>query len=370
MLEKYYDDLYNCTRCGICRHWGWNGVEDVCPVYKHTTQYETEYTRGRVKMAKSLVEEKVEPSELLTKHMLECTLCGRCQACCPCKLPLHEAFQAMRTDLADKGFTLPQHKQTAQAIEKFQNPFGAAQKDAPARTKCDTAKVLYYPGCSINRRAPEIIDQVESIFKKLGVDFSVYTEDTCCGFPLYDIGMTKDMKAVAEVTLKNIENYHPDLVITSCPGCLKSIRDLWKEIGLTYDFEVQDISTFLLPKLEGKLERKEAVVTWHDPCVLGRHLGDFETPRDVIRAVPGVTFVEMAEHHEKSACCGAGGGVMSGFYKIAQEVGKDRIAQAEDVKAEELITSCPSCVLNLGRAARKSNVKVRYITELVDEVLK
>ena len=370
MLEKYYDKLYDCSRCGICRHWGWNGVEDVCPLYKHTTQYETEYARGRVKIAKGLEEKKIQPDELLTKHMLECTLCGRCEACCPCKLPLHEAFQAMREDLADQGYTLPQHRKTAETIEKYNNPYGAPKGDAPVRAKNPAAKILYYPGCSISRRAPQVIEQVESIFKKLGEEINIYTEDTCCGFPLYDVGMKKDMKAVAEVTLENIKKYNPTLVITSCPGCLKSIRDLWKEIGLTYDFEVQDISTYLLPKLEGRMAEKKAVVTWHDPCVLGRHLGDFETPRNVIKTVPGVTFVEMAEHHEKSACCGAGGGVMSGFPKLAQEVGKDRIAQAEDVKAEELITSCPACMLNLERAARKSDVKVRYITELIDEALR
>ena len=368
MLEKYHELLYNCSRCGICRHWGHNGVEDVCPVYKHTTQYETEYTRGRVKTAKGLVEKKFEPNELLTKHMLECTLCGRCEVCCPCKLPLHEVFQAMRTDLADQGYTMPQHEQTAKLLETDKNPYGTPQPlDIEVK---EGAKILYYPGCSTVHRAPEIIDQVRSVFTKLGLDFNVYTEDTCCGFPLYDIGMKDKMKDVASVTLENIKAYKPDIVVTACPGCLKSKRDLWKEIGLDYDFEVVDMSVFLLPKVEGKLEAKDAVVTWHDPCVLGRHLGEFEPPRDLIRSIPGITFVEMAEHHEKAACCGAGGGVLSAFARTALEVGKDRIKQAEDVKASELITSCPSCVINLGRAARRSDVKVRYITELIDEVLK
>ncbi len=369
MLEKYLDKLYNCSRCGICRHWGWNGVEDVCPVYKHTTQYETEYTRGRVKLARQLAEKQLEPSELMAKHILECTLCGRCEVCCPCDVPIHEAFQAMRTDLAEQGYTLPIYQKTAETIATEHNPYGPAAEKPEPRELNENAKVLYFPGCTINRRACEIGKNIESVFQKLGIAYNVYTEDTCCGFPLYDMGLTKGMKEAAELTLKNFERYHPDIIVTSCPGCLKAIRDLWKELGLKHDYLVMDISEFLLPKLADRLKEKNLVVTWHDPCVLGRHLGDYETPRDVIRSIPGVQLVEMAEHHDKAACCGAGGAVMSGFFKLAQEVGKDRVDQALQTGAEEILTSCPTCYLNLGRASRKENIKVRYITDLLDEVL-
>ncbi|MEL7610687.1 MAG: (Fe-S)-binding protein [Bacillota bacterium] len=369
MLEKYLDKLYNCSRCGLCRHWGWNGVEDVCPVYKHTTQYETEYTRGRVKLAKSLAENTLEPNELMTKHILECTLCGRCEVCCPCDIPIHEAFQAMRSDLAAKGYTMPIYEKSAEMIAKEHNPYGPAETKIEERELNKLAKVLYYPGCTINRRANELKEHIESVFQKLGIEYNLYTEDTCCGFPLYDTGMQGGMKDAAEVTLKNFERYKPDIVVTSCPGCLRAIRDLWRKVGAKHDYLVLDISEFLLPKLKDRGIKKDTIVTWHDPCVLGRHMGDYETPRDVIRAVEGTKLVEMAEHHDKAACCGAGGAVFSGFYKLAQEIGKDRIAQAEDTGAEDLLTSCPTCYLNLSRAARKSDIKVRYVTDLLDEVL-
>lgn len=123
MLEKNIKKIYNCSRCGICRHWGWNGVEDVCPVYKYTTQYETEYPRGRVKMYRKLSEGEVAPSQKLAEHMLECTLCGRCDELCPSDIPLHEAFREMRTELAQQGFTLPAYKKLEEDIVKNKNPY-------------------------------------------------------------------------------------------------------------------------------------------------------------------------------------------------------------------------------------------------------
>ena len=132
----------------------------------------------------------------------------------------------------------------------------------------------------------------------------MFTEDTCCGFPLYDMGHMDGMKDMAAETLALFEKYKPDVVLTSCPGCFEAIGHFWKEkLGLSHDYQVMDISQFLVSRIEGKCAEIDKRVTWHDPCVLGRHLGEYEAPRTVINSVPGIDFVEMAEHHDKSACC-------------------------------------------------------------------
>jgi len=233
------------------------------------------------------------------------------------------------------------------------------------------AKVLYYPGCTTNNKVHSAIGQVGSILEKLGVEYNIFREDTCCGFPLYDVGLTDHIKEVAAYTLNLIQKYNPEIVITTCPGCLKAIRDLWKDIcALEYDFQVLDISEYLLPLITSRLESRKVKVTWHDPCVLGRDLGIYEPPRNILRSIAGLELVEMHEHHEKSACCGGGGGVMLGFPVISAKMARSRIAQAQDVEADELVTSCPACYVNLNNQSRKSGIKVRFITDVIDEVLR
>ncbi len=371
MLEKYIREIGECSRCGICRHWGWNGVSDVCPVYAYTEQYETQYPRGRVKLAKELVEGNIEPSSLMAEHVLECTLCGRCEELCPVDLPLHDILHALRTDIYAKGFTIPTHERIRKILLDHLNPYGPdrKKKDKPSDPRIG-AQVLYYPGCSTVRKTSSEIAQVESILKALGVDYDIFWDDTCCGLPLHDTGMIEEMKTVAGKTRELIEKRKPAVVLTTCPGCQKAIEKLWKDVcGFETGFEVQGIEVFLGERLDLQEHPKGGrKVTWHDACELGRGMGIYELPRDIIRSLPGYELVEMREHHEKSACCGAGGGVMAGFKSATRGMGRDRINQAIEAGAEAIITSCPACYMNFSAALKKDDkLKVRFLSELVEE---
>ena len=111
-------------------------------------------------------------------------------------------------------------------------------------------------------------------------------------------------------------------------------------------------------------------VTYHDPCHLGRHSGVFDAPRNVIKKIKGVEFVEMERSRENSRCCGAGGGYKSQFNDFATNVAAERIRDAEATGAEILITCCPFCVLNLTQGAKKigSKIKVMDLSQVLLEV--
>jgi Fe-S oxidoreductase len=109
-------------------------------------------------------------------------------------------------------------------------------------------------------------------------------------------------------------------------------------------------------------------VTYHDPCHIGRHLGIYDAPRNLINMIPGIEFVEMEDSRESSRCCGGGGGVRSQFPAISQQIAAKRVGQAEI--ADVLLTTCPFCVNNLTLGLdENSTLEIRDLLELIDELL-
>jgi len=163
-------------------------------------------------------------------------------------------------------------------------------------------------------------------------------------------------------------------VVTHCAGCYRTLKLDYPERLGELSFEVVNAIEVIRDLInDGKLKFKKAELkaTYHDPCHLGRHAGIYDAPREVVKAIPGVELVEMKRTREASWCCGAGGGVKSGFSELAVDIAKDRIREAEETEAEYLVTACPFCVRNLKDAAEAldSRIRVKDILELIQERL-
>ena len=371
MLEKYRQELFDCSRCGFCRVWGWSGVDHVCPTYPFTAGWETHYARGRVRLAQATLDGEVEITEPLLEHAYVCTLCGSCEAHCPVGLPLTEIFHAWRQDLAEAGHALPEHERMMALMKRYLNPYGPKAEEPEAEEQ-KTASVLYYPGCTTNRMAPEIVDAVTSSLGKLGIDFALFQEDTCCSIPLYEIGQMSDARAIAEQTLALIEAYEPDVLLTTCPACYRAFRSIYpEELGLTVDVDVQHITEFLLPRVPDHVMEVVKKVTWHDPCILGRHLEMYDEPRELLQSIPGLELVEMDSNRENGLCCGAGGGVYFAAQRTARDAVGARLKEAEATGAEEIVTSCPNCHVRFRQGTRilRMDMRAKSIAEIIDEAL-
>ena len=107
--------------------------------------------------------------------------------------------------------------------------------------------------------------------------------------------------------------------------------------------------------------------TFHDPCQLGRRCGVFDPPRELARSIPGLELVEMIEHHEQSLCSGGGGGVAAAYPKLSQEIALTRVSQAEEVRAEAILTACPYCRSSLVRGIEQLGIAMQVI-DLVEAV--
>jgi heterodisulfide reductase subunit D len=108
-------------------------------------------------------------------------------------------------------------------------------------------------------------------------------------------------------------------------------------------------------------------VTYHDPCDLGRKGKCVEPPRQVLRAIPGLTLVEMRDTGENALCCGGGGNLESYDPELVQAASRRRLAQALETGAQTIVSACQQCERTLAEAVRQQGARLRVldITEIV-----
>jgi Fe-S oxidoreductase len=194
------------------------------------------------------------------------------------------------------------------------------------------------------------------ILDAMGVKYEIPKDIVCCSSVLLRTG--HDVTALRK---KNQEIFKGKKVVVSCSGCYST---------LLHDYEGVDVvhmTEFVRDHLHHlKLKEFKKKVTYHDPCHLGRSAGVYDAPRDCIKAVPGVEFVEMSANRELALCCGAGGGVKAAKPERAKAQGAKRVKQAEDIHAEMILSACPFCKLNL---QENTKIPVKDVCEFLVEAM-
>jgi len=221
---------------------------------------------------------------------------------------------------------------------------------------------------------PDVCAATIRIMKAAGVDFTILGgEEWCCGSPLLMTGLWEEAKETLEHTIAKVEELGINRVVTACAGCFRQLKLGWKKLGLSEPkFEVLHATQLIAELINaGKIKLtkpvEEAVYTYHDPCHLGRHVGVFDEPREVLINIPGVKFVEMERIYHHAWCCGAGAGVMSGYPDFAQWAATERLKEGKAAGATIMTSTCPFCELNFLRAeaANKVGMKVADVVSLV-----
>jgi Fe-S oxidoreductase len=236
------------------------------------------------------------------------------------------------------------------------------------------AEVVYFVGCVVSfyPRSYSIPQSLAEILDRVGVDFTVMGgEEWCCGFPLIIAGMGEAAIESVQHNVDAVRQTGAKQLVTACPSCYHT----WKHdyphiISEPLGFEVLHATQILEEIItEGDLQLKPLgqTVTYHDPCDLGRASGIYETPRNVIRAIPDIRLVEMAHHHEYSHCCGGGGDVEMADPDLVAAVAHRRIGEVKETGAKLLLSACQQCERTLGGAVRREKLRVRVmdVIELV-----
>jgi len=379
-ISKYKEEIYSCTRCGTCKYI-YHVYDDSCPSGKKF-RFETFYPSGKLHIARGLLEGKLEWSERIRDILFSCPLCGNCETQCQCRQHdvLVDIYEALRADAVSHGVgPLPSQKVFAEAIEKEHNPYKedhtnrlnwkeGIESEVPQK---EAAEILYFVGCTSSYRQKDLAQATVKILNKTGVDYTVSEDEWCCGSPIMRTGQLDSVEDVVKHNLDLIKKIGAKKVVTSCAGCYRTMKvDFPKYAEQLEGVEILHITEFLQQMIEaGKLELpkklENVIVTYHDPCHLGRHSGVYDAPRAIIQAIPGVTLIEMSRVRENAWCCGAGGGVKSGFKDWSVEISAERIKEAEETGCTILLSACPFCKTNLQDAIKAANSKIQLM-DIVD----
>jgi len=375
--EAVDNELLACIYCGFCRL--------GCPTFS-VTHRESRNARGRNALAFSFLNGTIEPSKDLAEAFYSCTTCQACTYFCPARVKVDEIVEGVRKKLYQAGLTPEPVLGIRDNILSTGNVYASAKADRidiypPAlkekarkgelKAEADT---LLFMGC-----VPSYLDMkmVPSLIKPLDaakVDYTTLaTEEGCCGFPLFLMG-TDAFEPHAEKVIERIRSTGARELVTPCAGCYKTFKKIYPEVG-NLGLEVYHSVHYLLRLIqEGKITFKGELgkkVTYHDPCDLGRAFQIFEEPRDILKAIPGLDFVEMARNRLQARCCGGGGGVLANNPDMAVEIASERVRDALAVGAEIIVSGCAACKDNLRKGAKaipkqeRGKIKVMDITEIV-----
>jgi heterodisulfide reductase subunit D len=406
--------LEACTRCGECLNW--------CPVYDQDARQDIlprrkaqdflRIIRGqhgllaklagggeagglRRRLARLLGHRPAGAEEIrrFAASLYECSTCGQCQVVCPANLDTVNLWESIRRIMVMAGYgPLEQQQPLVKSVKAYDNPWQQprtarakwtrrAKKEKliagpPKEIKKKGGKILLYLGCtaSYDTNVRQVAVSTVNILDALGVDYGFLGNDeACCGSVMLRMG-DPEFERVARHNIELFNSLGIEALVTSCSGCFKTIREDYPQVG-RLNFEVMHTAQFLARLLDQhRLDFQhpvERVVTYHDPCHLGRASGVFDEPRLVMEAIPGLELVEMPRHREYSRCCGAGGGLKAGYPDIQNKMAQERVREAEATGAQELVSCCPFCFqgLQVGIASAGSGLVARDLSHHVEAAL-
>jgi Fe-S oxidoreductase len=260
------------------------------------------------------------------------------------------------------------------------NPYGRDNKEKtkwmekldfkPKDAFSEKVDTLFFVGCT-TALTPEIENvsiNTATILNKLGVDFGLLGEhEVCCGSVAMRTGDREKFNEVAEKNANLFKDKGITTIVTSCAGCYRTFKKDYE--GKLEGIEILHSVEFLNKKLlenKEKMKKLNYKVTYHDPCHIGRHIGIYEEPRQILEEITELT--EMKTNKHAAMCCGAGGGVKKGFPELALEMAELRIKEAEETGAEYIVSTCPFCYRNLTDAINSTGSKLKMV-DLVDLIL-
>jgi Fe-S oxidoreductase len=220
----------------------------------------------------------------------------------------------------------------------------------PLLSEKGSAEYLFYVGCAgafddLNKR---VAVSLAKIFEAAGLDYAILgTEEGCCGDSAKKLGNEYIYQALAMANIETFKGYNVTKIITLCPHGFNTLKYDYKELG--GNFEVYHYTEILDTLIKsGKIKIKERIsdlgtITYHDSCYLGRYNKVYDQPRDILKAISSNPMVEMKSHHEKSFCCGAGGGRMWMEEHLGTRINQKRTNEALDAGAKTICTACPFC---------------------------
>lgn len=399
-------DGYTCTHCGRCtsvcpaNQTGKlldpreiivqirNRTEDVAPIMikqKEATSAGTEYQPTEKEQAildKKLVGDYVKPEALW-----QCTTCSACMEECPVNIEHVPAIVGMRRSLVMMEADFPQ--ELGGAFNNIEN--NAAPWAFPQEERADWAEgmdvqeaankpefdILFWVGCSgsFDDRSKKITQSFATLMNTAGINFAILgKEESCTGDPARRGGNEYLADSFVKMNIETMGAYNVKKIVTTCPHCFNTLKNEYPEQGGNY--EVIHHSEYLEKLIEdGKLPfnhdiKKELSVVMHDSCYLGRLNSNYDSPRNTIKSIPGLTVLEPERNKDKGFCCGAGGARMFMEETEGKHINIERTEELLSTGAKTIALNCPFCMTMINDGVGSTgaeNIQVKDISEILLE---
>jgi heterodisulfide reductase subunit D len=371
--------VFRCLECGKCTA--------ICPISQYDHCFSPRRTVGRALM-------RHDRTLLSDDRLWTCLTCWHCSQVCPAGVAYPELTLGVRAEARRLGAAaVCTHGEAIHAWMRMmmepqlkQNRLGWLRNDNTCHTPPVTdhdSDTLYFVGC-----AP----YYAALFKPLGVDGEgiarstvrvlnaggvqpqVLADERCCGHDLLWEGDVAGFRALADLNVALIRASGAKRIVTSCPECARALKIDYPAYGFDLGVEVLHLAEWLACQAFPVMNRQAQVsfVTYHDPCRLGRHLGIYAPPRQVIESL-GLELVEMQRMRGNALCCGTNGWTHCTVANKAIQV--DRLREARATGAELLVTACIKCQIHFKCAMQDQGladeiaIETKDLASLVAEML-
>jgi len=314
-------------------------------------------------LAKNLI------SDVVTEDVIwSCTTCMSCQVQCPVSNEHVNKIIDMRRNqvLMESNFT-SELQLAFRNVENNYNPWGVSWNeraewangiDVKVLSEVENAEefeYLYWVGCagSFDSRARKVSVALTSILKAAGIKFAILgTEEKCCGDFLRRVGNEYLYQSMVSENIEILNGYKVKKIVTACPHCLNTLKNEYPDFGGKYEvIHHTQLINQLLNEGKLKLDQDAAMepqrIVYHDSCYLGRYQEEYKAPRELFGKIHGVQLVEMDHNHNKSFCCGAGGGRMWMEEHLGERINNMRVDQALAKQPQAIGANCPYCITML-----------------------
>lgn len=297
-----------------------------------------------------------------TAAVQRCLTCSACEVRCPQEVRFVAFVRGVRELIPPVARWPCPHGQVLQSAARMM-----ASADLPARDTdwigeglkvAQTGEIALFVGClplfnlvfeqELGVEMMEIARAAIRVLNHLGIQPVLVGHERCCGHDLLWSGDREAFTALAKANAAAFAEREVTHILTTCAECCRTWRLDYPEVVPEYQPRVQHVAEFLADRIECKELAFEgdgvSTVTYQDPCRLGRHLGVYDPPRQVLGAVPGTTVVEMTRTGRDAVCCGTAGFVHCD--SASRRLQGERLRSAAETGAEKLLTACPKCLIH------------------------
>jgi len=342
----------SCALCpNICRF--------TCPM-EEVWATESSSPSGKARTALLLLQGQIPWNKENVKVLYQCLTCWASKEPCPFEdLIIGDLLVEVRKEAVKRGVIIPEVAALMDSLEKYGNPYG--EKRERAKAPLEEVELIYFPGCTAELREKEIIPATITVLQKAGVEAHTL-KGLCCGWPALQMGNEEGFLRLAKKIERALEACKGRILLVGCPSCFEYFTKVYPEKGVELKVEVLHTSTFFLDLLkDGKIPVRaiRERVAYHDPCALGRKMGIYDEPREVLHSL-GLQVLEPEKTREFATCCG-GGGIVEKSLKVAQKRKEELLSTG----AQLFATACPTCKMMFNKA----KLKVQDLSELLAKSL-